>query len=73
MAVKFVFIPVRSLLWGFSIFYLLFCKSGFTAFAAEDQLPWSLKPIQRPAPPSIPDKRWPRNPVDNFIFKKLGL
>src|SRR5262245_54064259 len=51
----------------FSLALLLRC-----AFGAEGRQPWSLKPIQRPAPPPVQDKRWARNPIDNFIYKKLA-
>src|SRR5689334_25134216 len=35
---------------------------------------WSLKPLQKPAPPSISSgkyKNWPRTPIDQFILAKL--
>src|SRR5262249_16241547 len=32
---------------------------------------WSLIPPERPVPPSVHDKAWPRNEIDNFIFERL--
>ena len=32
---------------------------------------WSFQPIQKPAAPSVKDKGWVKNPVDNFILAKL--
>src|SRR5215475_6360224 len=51
---------------------LVFLLIATTALAADNPEPWSLKPIQRPAPPAIADKRWSRNPIDNFIYKELA-
>jgi hypothetical protein len=34
---------------------------------------WSLKPVTRPIPPPIANRKWsPRNPIDNFIYAKLA-
>lgn len=32
---------------------------------------WSLKPIQRPVPPAVKNKRWVRTTVDRFVLAKL--
>ena len=32
---------------------------------------WSLTPIERPEPPPVADRGWPRNPIDHFILAKL--
>jgi hypothetical protein len=32
---------------------------------------WSFLPPHRPAVPEVKHKRWPRNPIDNFILAKL--
>ncbi len=38
-----------------------------------NEIQWSLKPITRPAVPSIANAKWKaRTPIDNFIFAKLA-
>jgi hypothetical protein len=32
---------------------------------------WAFQPVKRPAPPSVVQKDWPRNPIDYFILAKL--
>ncbi len=32
---------------------------------------WSLEPIDRPAPPAVPEAAWPRNEIDHFVLAKL--
>ena len=32
---------------------------------------WAFQSIQRPAAPAVRDRKWPRNPVDNFILARL--
>ena len=32
---------------------------------------WSFQPVRRPAPPTVNDAAWVRNPVDRFILAKL--
>jgi hypothetical protein len=32
---------------------------------------WSLQPIQNPVPPSVRDRAWARNPIDQFILARL--
>ena len=32
---------------------------------------WSLRPIQRPAPPAVSRKSWPASPIDNFLLARL--
>jgi hypothetical protein len=40
---------------------------------SETETHWSLKPITRPQPPKIPNRKWKaRNIVDNFVFAKLA-
>ena len=43
------------------------------ALAADDDKSdwWSFKPASRPAPPSVQNQKWARNPVDQFILAKL--
>jgi hypothetical protein len=33
---------------------------------------WSFIPPKRPAVPVIADAKWPKNPIDNFVFAKLA-
>ena len=32
---------------------------------------WSLRPVQRPEPPSVDRQGWDRNPIDAFVLSKL--
>src|SRR5687767_15106783 len=32
---------------------------------------WSLKPVKRPAVPTVQDRRWVRTPVDQFVLARL--
>ena len=32
---------------------------------------WSLQPIKSPIPPSVKDRSWVKNPIDQFILSKL--
>ncbi|MEP7272264.1 MAG: PSD1 and planctomycete cytochrome C domain-containing protein [Acidobacteriota bacterium] len=32
---------------------------------------WSFQAVKNPAPPSVRDKTWTRNPIDQFILRKL--
>jgi hypothetical protein len=32
---------------------------------------WSLRPVARPAPPSVAHTDWPRNPIDCFVLARL--
>lgn len=32
---------------------------------------WAYRPLERPAPPSVQDRAWTRNPVDAFILAEL--
>ena len=32
---------------------------------------WSFEPPKRPAIPEVKDKKWPRNPIDNFTLARL--
>jgi len=32
---------------------------------------WAFKPPLRPAVPSVKHKKWPRNPIDNFVLARL--
>src|SRR5450432_1482076 len=32
---------------------------------------WAFQKIQRPGPPAVRDRAWPRNPVDQFILARL--
>lgn len=41
------------------------------AQGAEYEKHWSLIPPTRPAVPSVKDKAWVRNPIDNFILNRL--
>ncbi len=41
------------------------------ASGAEYEPHWSLIPPTRPAVPTVQDKSWPRNPIDEFILARL--
>src|SRR5437764_15090790 len=43
----------------------------WVAQGAEWQKHWSFITPQRPAFPRISNKRWPRNPIDDFILARL--
>ena len=32
---------------------------------------WSLRPVERPEPPAVARRDWPRNPVDRFVLARL--
>ncbi len=32
---------------------------------------WSFQPVKRPEVPAVKDKRWARNPIDNFVLARL--
>lgn len=32
---------------------------------------WSYRPVQSPKPPSVKNKAWPRNPIDQFVLARL--
>jgi hypothetical protein len=32
---------------------------------------WAFAPLKRPAPPTVKDVAWPRNPIDYFVLKRL--
>ncbi|MCL4785510.1 MAG: DUF1553 domain-containing protein [Verrucomicrobia bacterium] len=32
---------------------------------------WSFQPVKRPEVPAVKDKRWTRNPIDNFVLARL--
>jgi mono/diheme cytochrome c family protein len=32
---------------------------------------WSLRPVERPAPPEVRNTAWPRTPIDRFILSRL--
>ena len=56
------------------VFALLACTAGLCA-ASEPSDWWSLKPIRKPTPPSVPpaqDASWLRTPIDRFILAKLN-
>jgi hypothetical protein len=59
---------------GFLI--LLLCSVADVSCALgveETNSHWSLRPVLRPAVPSVSNRKWkPRNPIDNFIFAKLA-
>src|SRR5262245_33010415 len=38
---------------------------------AKWQKHWAFIPPQRPAPPTVNNGRWPRNPIDNFVLARL--
>jgi len=38
---------------------------------AEWSTHWAYRPLEKPATPSVKDKIWPRNPIDNFVLTKL--
>ncbi len=39
----------------------------------EKESHWSLKAIAQPKVPAVPDRHWKaRNPIDNFVFSRLG-
>jgi hypothetical protein len=38
---------------------------------AEYQRHWSLLPVKRPAPPTVKDEKWVRNPIDAFVLARL--
>ncbi len=39
--------------------------------AAKPGLHWSFQPIRHPDPPTVADRAWPRNAIDNFILARL--
>lgn len=41
------------------------------ASAAEPRVPWSFKPLARPAVPKVNDSAWPRDDLDRFILARL--
>src|SRR5258708_1414270 len=41
------------------------------AAGAKYQAHWSLIPPKRPPVPEVRNKRWPRNPIDNFVLARL--
>jgi hypothetical protein len=41
------------------------------AAGAEYQGHWSFEPLLNPTPPTVSDKSWVRNPIDQFILQKL--
>jgi hypothetical protein len=47
--------------------------AGVIAASARRDL-WSLRPIEKPVVPALPEaaQRWARNPIDAFVFEKLG-
>jgi hypothetical protein len=32
---------------------------------------WAFEPPKRPIPPKVKDRRWPRNPIDEFVLARL--
>ena len=38
----------------------------------EDRAWWAFQPVQKPNPPQVLDAGWSKNPIDQFIFSKLG-
>ena len=32
---------------------------------------WAFQPVEKPAPPEVRDKAWPRGPIDRFILARL--
>jgi hypothetical protein len=42
------------------------------AVSAEDRSFWSFRPLSNPMVPHVADPDWPRNPIDNFILKRLA-
>ncbi|HYT61878.1 MAG TPA: DUF1549 and DUF1553 domain-containing protein [Haliangiales bacterium] len=32
---------------------------------------WAFKPVVRPAVPTVKNRNWPRNPIDNFVLARL--
>ncbi len=42
-----------------------------TTVEAATSLPWSFRPIRRPAVPAVRHREWPGNDVDRFILAKL--
>src|ERR1700688_4297402 len=34
---------------------------------------WSFIPPERPDPPQVSDRAWPKNPIDNFVMARLNL
>ena len=38
---------------------------------AEDHAFWSLQPLETPAVPAVADAAWCRNPIDQFVLRKL--
>src|SRR5213594_1440783 len=41
------------------------------ASGAEYALHWAYRPMTRPVPPAVKDRRWPRNGIDHFVLAKL--
>jgi Protein of unknown function (DUF1553)/Protein of unknown function (DUF1549)/Planctomycete cytochrome C len=47
-------------------------KSAYTGMSlAESKKFWSFQPVKEPAPPAVANKKWVRNPVDQFILAKM--
>ena len=42
------------------------------SFTEEDFDWWAIQPVADPAPPSVNDGFWGRNPIDQFVYEKLG-
>lgn len=40
-------------------------------FSAEDREYWAFQPLANPAPPSVADQTWIRNPIDAFVLARL--
>ena len=38
---------------------------------AEYKKHWAFIPPEKPAPPKVKDKNWPKNPIDQFVLSKL--
>lgn len=50
---------------------LLLTTAGLCAGEYDNPVPWSYRPVQRPAVPQVKDTRWPRDDLDRFILARL--
>ncbi len=50
---------------------LLLSLSSLAAAADKAIIPWSFKPLKRPAVPQVSQADWPRDDIDRFILAKL--
>ena len=50
---------------------LLIAVILFESGQADESLHWAFQPIATPPPPPTADRRWARNPIDQFVLSKL--